>query len=156
MCCMLPFVLQKCGRILFPTLITKIMNTLGSTQPLSNKDLRLDNKSSHCIIEAYSNTLANSPASPSIIVKERSDAGCTFYVCIKWPCLICCFLEAYQDSMKQQWPIPYHSHIVLNCCTFVVHPNSFLVAVWVSDLFWLLIPLLERERDLQWWCLLWR
>ena len=33
-----------------------------------------------------------------LIVKEQSDAGFGLYGCIKWPCLICRLLEAYQEA----------------------------------------------------------
>ena len=60
-----PFLLQKLGRIFCPTSITKIVNISGSTQPFFTKqgplDSQLDNKSFHHIIEVFSNTFRNSP-----------------------------------------------------------------------------------------------
>ena len=62
-----PFLLQKLGRIFCPTLITKIVNISGSTQPFFTKqeplDSQLDNKSFHYIIEMFSTTFRNSPES---------------------------------------------------------------------------------------------
>ena len=66
-----PFLLQKLGRIFCPTLITKIVNISGSTQPFLTKqellDSQLDNKSFHYIIEMFSTTFRNSLESLLVI-----------------------------------------------------------------------------------------
>ena len=60
-----PFLLQKLGRIFCPTSITKIVNISGSTQSFFIKqrplDSQLDNKSFHHTIEVFSSTFKNSP-----------------------------------------------------------------------------------------------
>ena len=62
-----PFLLQKLGRIFCPTSITKIVNISGSTQPFFTKqgplDSQLDNISFNHISKVFSNTFRNSPES---------------------------------------------------------------------------------------------
>ena len=67
-----PFLLQKLGRIFCPTSITKIDNISGSTQPFFTKqgplDSQLDNKLFYHAIEVFSNTFKNSPESLKLYI----------------------------------------------------------------------------------------
>ena len=61
------FTTETWQNIFCPTLITKIVNISGSTQPFFTKqeplDSQLDNKSFHYIIEMFSTTFRNTPES---------------------------------------------------------------------------------------------